>query len=186
MIVRRRLLLAIVWMLPSVLLALSCGERSPFSFDFEEAGILDQLGWTCRTLYRLSADHATSGTRSLEVTFFPAPPEIGSSYPGVTLPAFDPDWTGRRSLVFDVYNPEDKDLRLTLRIDDRRAPAYPERLNRGLTIAPGANHISIPLSDLVTSGSRRPLNLANILRLSLFMANPRERHTLYLDWLRVE
>jgi hypothetical protein len=164
----------------------SCRERRPFSYDFEESGILDELAWRCRTIYRLSPEHATSGTRSLEVTFFPAPPEDRENYPGVSFPAFDPDWNSRRSLVFDVYNPEERVLRLTLRIDDRRGPTYPERLNRTLTLAPGANRISIPLAGMLTSGSRRPLNLANILRVSLFMANPRERHTLYLDRVGLE
>jgi hypothetical protein len=167
-------------------LTLSCRDRPPFSYDFEEPGILDDLSWRCRTLYRISPDHATSGARSLEVTFFPAPAEDRENYPGVSLPVPNPDWTGRKTLVFDVYNPQDVTIRLTLRIDDRRGPMYPERLNQSFAVSPGANRISIPLGGMATSGSRRPLNLANILRVSLFMANPRERYTLHLDRVRLE
>lgn len=184
---RRRTLSALV--VPVLLLAVltpSCRERRPFSYDFEQPVVLDDLVWKCRALYRLSPEHSTSGARSLAVTFFPAPPEERENYPGVAFAGFDRDWSARRTLAFDVFNPDAVALSLTLRIDDRRGPKYTERLNRTLTIEPGANHVSIPLAGLATSGSRRPLDLTNILRVLLFMANPRERHTLYFDGFTLE
>jgi len=164
----------------------TCGETPLFNNDFEHPAVLDELVWKCGTLYRLSPEHATSGISSLEVTFSPGPPGVGERYPGLSLTDFNPDWSGRRALVFDAHNPESAALRLTLRIDDREAPRYPDRFNRSFTLSPGDNHIAIPLGELVTSGTKRTLDPRRIQRVMFFLANPKERHTLYLDRIRLE
>ena len=81
---------------------------------------------------------------------------------------------------------EKTSLRLTIRIDDTDNPSYNDRYNKTVTLNPRANHISIPLNQLVTSEANRKLNLSKIKRVLLFLTQPKERRTLYLDNLRLE
>jgi len=164
----------------------ACGETPLFDYDFERPAVLDELVWKCGTLYRLSPDHATSGDNSLEVTFYSGPPGVDESYPGLSLIDFGPDWSGYRTLVFDAFVPGEKAISLALRIDDRENPDYAERFNTAIPLTPGSNHIAIPLAGLLTSGSKRQLNLDEILEVTLFLANPQERHTIFFDRIRVE
>lgn len=164
----------------------ACRRMPPFRYDFEREDDLDELGWTCRTLFRLSDRFATSGSRSLEVEFFPDRTGSGESYPGLTLHRFDEDWSRRRTLALEVFNPEPRSLGLTVRIDDREHPEYPERYNARHAVAPGRNRIRIPLASLVTSGSRRALDLHSVRAVYFFLANPTERHVLLFDNLRLE
>lgn len=167
-------------------LAGSCHRPPRFGCDFEQDNALDLLEWSCRTLFRVSPDHATLGSRSLEISFFPAPEGQTENYPGISFSKFDPDWTRSRKLVFDVYNPESDAIRLALRIDDRQNPDYADRLNRSLPIPPGMNRVSLPLDELATSGTKRALDLHGIRTVILFISNPRERHVLYLDRIVLE
>ena len=165
---------------------LGCEAKPRFGNDFEDDSVLDELQWSCGTLFRISGDHATSGKRSLEISLYPAADSVIEHYPGVSFSGFDADWSGRRALVFDAFNPEDTAVPLEVRIDDRESPDYRERFNRTHTLAPGGNRISIPLASLVTSGTRRPLDLRRIRVVALFLANPGERRTLYLDRVGLE
>lgn len=165
---------------------LACKERPRFDYDFEQPAILDTLHWQCGTLFRLAPDHATSGASSLEVTFYPGPPGVNESYPGLSLTDLDRNWSGYRTLVFDAFVPREKAIPLALRIDDRENPEYADRFNAAIPLTPGSNHIAIPLTSLLTSGSKRPLNLNNILGVTLFLVSPQERHTIFFDRIRVE
>ena len=102
------------------------------------------------------------------MTFYPGPPGVDESYPGLSLTDFDRNWSGYRTLVFDAFVPGEKAIRLALRIDDRENPDYADRFNTAIPLAPGSNHIAIPLTSLVTSGSKRPLDLKNILGVIFF------------------
>lgn len=173
-------------LLLAALLAPACQRQPQFGYDFERDQVLDELVWTCRTLLRLSPEHAASGARSLEIAFHPAPGGLDENYPGVSFAGFDPDWSGSRTLALDAFNPEAAPLAVTLRIDDRKAPDYPDRFNRTLRLDSGPNRISLPIGELVTSGTNRPLDRRRIRTVMLFLANPAERHTLYLDRVRLE
>lgn len=171
----------------SLVASLPACQRSPrFDYDFESPTILDDLHWQCGTLFRIAAEHATSGSRSLEVSFYPGPAGDGERYPGLSLADFNSDLSGYGTLTFDAFVPGDSPISLGLRIDDRVNPDYADRFNRGIPLSPGMNHIAIPLSELIASGSRRPLNLEKIQAVVLFMANPKEQHTVFFDRLRVE
>ncbi len=163
-----------------LLLLTGCRTRSPFFYDFENEAILDTLYWRCKTIYTLSDENVTSGQKCLKMELYPSP------YPGIVLNNFDPDWSEYDVLRFDVYNQENIPLRLTIRIDDTMDPSYSNRYNNTITLNPGANHISIPLNSLVTSGTNRKLNLLSIERVSLFLVQPKEKRTLYLDNLHLE
>jgi hypothetical protein len=170
----------------SVLLAPACSRKPRFGNDFEREQVLDELEWKCRTLLRLSPEHATSGARSIEITCHPWPEGGQGNYPGLTFSQFDPDWSQFRALAFDVYNPMAEPMRLSLRIDDREAPVYADRFNRSIIFNQGKTLVLMPLDELVTSGTKRPLDLRRIRMVALFLANPRERQTFFLDNIRLE
>jgi hypothetical protein len=164
----------------------SCRRAPRFGTDFESDAALDLFDWSCRTLYRLTPEHATSGTSSLEISFHPAPDANAENYPGLAFSRFDPDWRGCRSLAFDAFNPESVPLQLGLRIDDREAPGHADRVNRSLLLAPGANRVALPLAGLLTTGTGRALDRRHVRRVLLFLSSPRQARTLYLDNLRLE
>ncbi len=162
------------------LLLTGCRTRSPFFYDFETEANLDTLYWECKTIFALSDKHVTSGQKCLKLELYP------SLYPGIKLNNFDPDWSEHDVLRFDVHNQENILLKLTIRIDDTDNPSYNDRYNNTFTLNPGMNHISIPLNSLVTSGANNKLNLLRIERVILFLVQPKEKRTLYLDNLRLE
>jgi hypothetical protein len=173
----------ILILLVSLVLLSSCHRvpsGEPVLFDFESDTELDQLSWSCHTLYSLSSDHATHGMKSLKLDLFP------SNYPGLIPILAVNDWQGFKELCFDVYNPSKIMVRIDVRIDDRKNfPDYEDRYNKSFVVKRGSNHISIPLDTLVASGTNRHLNLAQIHGLFIFMANPEKKTTLYIDSIKV-
>ena len=149
-------------------------------FDFESDKELDQLYWSCHTLYALSSDHATHGSKSLKLEIYP------SDYPGLTPMLAVKDWHGYEEFSLDVFNPSGKKMRVEVRIDDRQNfPDYNDRYNKSFVVKPGKNRISIPLETLVTSGTNRQLDLTHIDRLFIFMGRPEKQITLYIDSIKV-
>jgi hypothetical protein len=166
------------------IVALSACHGKPGSermlFDFESDGDLDRIHWKCRTLMSLSDEHVAHGAKSLKLELWP------SDYPGLAPMIADRDWKPYHSLCFDVYNPEGRELQITVRIDDRKDyPDYGDRYNKSFELKPGWNQMKIPLETLVTSKTARQLDLNCIYQFLLFMVNPRERHTIYVDNIRL-
>lgn len=162
---------------------MSCSSeinRERILFDFESDSELDQIHWECHTLFFLSDKHASHGKRSLKMELYP------SDYPGLTPMLKENDWRGFKALCFDIYNPEEKQVRISVRIDDKKDyPDYKDRYNKSFILNQGMNQISIPLNSLVTSGKDRNLNLKNIYRLLIFTASPEKRVVLYIDFIRL-
>jgi hypothetical protein len=149
--------------------------------DFETDADLDRVHWQCRTLFSLSSEHVTSGEHSLKMELFPA------DYPGLSLKLDEHDWSRFGSVVFDIFNPQDETLEITVRIDDRPDyPDYADRHNGRHALLPGGNHIRIPMSSLRTSGSGRPLNLKTIKRFLFFLVDTQKIYTFYVDKIRLE
>lgn len=165
------------------LIFVGCADPTPAEkvlFDFESDAELDQVHWKCHALFSLSEEHATHGSKCLRMELYP------STYPGVSPMVREKDWSGFRSLCFDVYNPEERELGIAVRIDDKKNwPDYPDRYNKRFALLKGMNRIEIPLSTLVTSGTRRGMDLKNIHRFLIFMADPPEKNVLYVDYIRL-
>jgi hypothetical protein len=107
-----------------------------------------------------------------------------SAYPGFSFRLSQGNWRGYQPLCFDLHNPQQTVLPLTIRIDDREDyPYYPDCYNATFSFNPGMNHYVLPLQDLVTSGSRKPLDLRRIHRFLVFMVNPSEKTRFYLDYV---
>ncbi len=175
----RHLILAII----VIFGAFACTEQVPpekILFDFESDAELDRIHWKCFTMFSLSDKYVTHGTRSLKMELYP------SDWPGWTPKLDDNDWRRFEILELDVYNPENKEVSVAVRIDDREDfPAYADRYNQSFVMKPGANSIRIPLENLITSGTKRNLDLKRIYRFLIFMGHPKQKHVLYLDNVRL-
>jgi hypothetical protein len=139
---------------------LNCYGNTPKElvlFDFESDSELDRIHWECHTLFSLSDEHASHGKRSLKMELFP------SDYLGLTPMLKENDWSRYKALCFDIYNPGEKQVQVSVRIDDKKDyPDYAERYNRSFNVNPGMNQISIPFKSLITSGTKRNLDLKKI------------------------
>jgi len=164
------------------LILLSCSGKPSehILFDFESDSELDKLKWKCRTLFSLSSEHATHGAHSLKMELFP------SDYPGFSPKLSEKDWRRHRTLSFDIFNAQDANVTVIMRIDDQpENTGYADRYNQKFRLDSGANTVSIPLDSLVTSGNPRRLDLKNIHKLIIFLSHPKQMHVLYLDYLRI-
>ncbi len=144
--------------------------------DFENDEQLDELSWKCGTTYERVKEHASSGQYSLKIEMYPA----------VTWPGFGKgikkSWAGYNYLSINIFNPAAESIRLSYRIDDRRnSPPYADRANGRILINPGPNTITFNLQELKTSDGKRPLNLNRICSFLLFLHEPEEKITLFLD-----
>ncbi|HSW63725.1 MAG TPA: hypothetical protein VLH56_10520 [Dissulfurispiraceae bacterium] len=161
-----------------------CHNNQPkevFLADFESDAGLDKLQWSCRTLYSVSNEHATRGTKSLRMDLYP------SDYPGLSFAPEVKDWRRYRALSFDVFVPADDVESINVRIDDasRRTHAR-DQYNEQFGVRQGANTIVIPLSALVSSNDGSPLDLSRISRVIIFLISPKMKTTLYIDAVRLE
>ncbi|HEX8947875.1 MAG TPA: hypothetical protein VF790_02865 [Dissulfurispiraceae bacterium] len=167
----------------AALLLLNCGGSAPRDLvllDFESDRELDRIHWDCHTLLSLSDRHVSHGSKSLKLELFT------SEYPGLSPVLGENDWRGYRALLFDIYNPQENAVRITVRIDDREDyPEYRDRYNGGFTLAPGPNRIRIPLGALTTPGAARRLDLGEIRRLFIFTARPERKVVLFVDYIRL-
>jgi len=177
------LILCRIFLLYCIVFVSACQGRQDSErmlFDFESEGELDRIHWKCHTLMSLSGEHFSHGRRSLKLELYP------SGYPGLAPMIAGRDWHAYKTLCFDVYNPEQRDLRITVRIDDQKDyPGYEDRYNKSFVLKNGMNQMRIPLDTLVTSGKKRQLDLRQIYRFLFFMVNPKERHTIYVDYMRL-
>jgi hypothetical protein len=161
----------------------ACSDQRPkeeILFDFETDAELDRIHWQCFTMFTLSNEHVTHGSKSLRMELYP------SNWPGLTPKLNVRNWKGFKAVSFDAYNPESSDIAITLRIDDREDfPDYDDRYNRSFVLKPGWNRIEVPFNSLMTSGTLRKMDLDNIYSFLFFMGNPDEKHVLYIDFIRL-
>lgn len=159
----------------------SCKQERLFYFDFEHDEELDGIRWECRALYSLASDHVAHGKSSLRLEMF------SGKYPGLKISRFDPDWSNSRVLRAEIYNPQNDSLRLQVRIDDMRGnQPYADRFNSRMLLPPGWTHVALPLDSLLTSGTKRRMNLTSIEKIDFFISHPKEPVTLFFDHLRLE
>jgi hypothetical protein len=105
-----------------------------------------------------------------------------SAYPGMAFELPIHNWSGYKMLSLDIYNPQEEIIFLAMRIDDRKEyPSFDDRYNNSFLLKPGMNHLNIPLASMATSGTKRNLNLRNIHRFLIFMAQPQKKYILYID-----
>ena len=80
---------------------ISCSKDAPkvvMLHDFETDSELDQLHWSCHTLFALSDEHATHGSKSLKLELY------HSDYPGLSFIPSVMDWRYYRCLALTSIN----------------------------------------------------------------------------------
>ena len=137
----------------------------------------------------------TDGVWALRVDLVPG------EYPGVTMIWPTADWSAYDELVFDVTIPErdakgemaviaDEDrkpLTLILKVEDTNHNGeYEDRFHRALELKPGRHEIRVALSEIEIAPRSRALDLRDVARIQLFLNNPKQARTLFLDHFRLE
>ena len=166
-------------------LVLCCSNSNPpkenIFFDFESDSELDEVHWKCHTLMSISNKYATHGKGSLKLELYP------SSYPGFNPFTKIIDWSPFKSLCFDIYNPDENEKQITVRVDDKEYETeYSDRYNKSFVIKTGMNHIEIRLDSLITSGTKRKMDTSEIYKFLFFMHEPSEKVVLYVDYIRLK
>lgn len=111
-----------------------------------------------------------------ELSFFPA------EFPGLTIEEVSPDWHEYDSLAFDLFSKLPAPISLALRIDDHKHDySFNDRYNLELTVAPGLNHVVVPMTAIERGPRRRRINLSSMARILLFAVNPKDTFSLYLS-----
>ena len=163
------------------ILAAACNDiddmaGQPYFFDFETAAEMERFSWRCQTLFERTRDFATNGEYGLKLEFFP------SKYPALKTSRFQPDWTIFSSLHFDVFNPEKDTLRLDFKIKDADDRQHYECLK----IPPGQEHVALPLSALAYDNQNRKLDFSRIRSVTVYILQPKQKHTLYFDYFHLK
>ena len=106
---------------------------------------------------------------------------------GLDLDEPYPDWTGYHTLAFDLINPSDAPLHLSIRIHDRRHNwQLSDRFTRKFTLAPRARTIyTVPLADVERGPRTRRLDMDHIANLLLFTTGADAGREIYVSriWL---
>lgn len=148
-------------------------------FDFDSPAGLGRLNWECHKWLELTAERATAGRYSLRLVLPPG------RYPGIVFRDLPEDWSGRRALNLDVYNPQGN-FPFHIRIDDQKSGwEYARRFDMTVELRPGMNHISIPIPSLRANGNSRPLDLKRIKRLMIFVPENPAKREFYITKMRL-
>ena len=150
-------------------------------YDFESRDELSGLYYRCHTWFDIDTRHATSGKRSLRLEMYP--PE---TYPGLSIKDLKGPWRDVEEIRLDIFNPGQKEISVTFRIDDREdGPPYADRVNKRVSLRPGLNHVVLDLKNLLTSGTRRHLLPERICSFMFFLVSPSRPVTIFVDNIRL-
>ncbi len=112
---------------------------------------------------------------------------LPGGFSGVCREGFVHDWRGYKIFSADVYLPAEKDMGITLRINDKlHDNEFNDRFNRRIMLKPGLNHISINLEHIRKSPATRPMDMGNVTRICFFAAGLSKPEIVYLDNIRLE
>ncbi|MEW6358772.1 MAG: beta-galactosidase [Planctomycetota bacterium] len=146
------------------------------------------------------AEHATDGQHALKLHFEKV------AWPGISFHAGEgferADWSAFGSILFDVHNPENEDVRVCVRIDDdKKADGRIHCIQGGAEVPAGAtktlfftlrcdefNMRGLPQAIQGMIGiprDKREIDLTRVVQFLIFVPKPDKEHTLYLDNIRL-
>jgi len=123
---------------------------------------------------------ARSGEPVTRVTFRPRP------WPGIIVREPYPDWTGYRTLRFQIYSELDRRRPVVLWIEDEgHKDRRSDRYERVFDVEPGLNDYSVPLAEIASAPAGRAMVMSRISFMMLFTRRPSETFVLYVGdiWL---
>jgi hypothetical protein len=101
-------------------------------------------------------------------------------YPGVSIMEPEDNWSGYRSLHFDVFSTNIDNVKMVLRVHDKQHNQdYRDRFNRHFILQPGLNRIVVGLAEIRDAPYNRKIDMVNIAGIELFLIDVKE--PLYLE-----
>ncbi len=162
---------------PAAVLTDVVRQRSEFPLVGSFENELELRRWQVKTgQMSRSGDHVSHGESSLRVKLEPG------EYPGLRLRWPPNDWSGYSTLSFDVWNDADIPLEVVVRVHDfTHNNDHLDRFNREATIKPGANTLTVSLSEVRTAPTDRELDITAITQLQIYSADLSDPYVLYFD-----
>ncbi len=157
-------------------------DQFPVLSDFETPFEIER--WNGSAGRTISNDVAISGKHSMRM-------QLGTGkYSGVSLKYFPGDWKGFRAFEFSVYNPDQEEIKITCRINDRKhvegeKELFSDRFNRTFVLVQGWHTIRISAEDILRAPAERKMDVVNILGVGIFAVRLPRARVIYIDGVRV-
>ncbi len=108
-------------------------------------------------------------------------------WPGLISRDVSDDWRNYNYFVFEVFNPQQQELQLVLRINDKHHNnRHADRFNRTYEIKPGHREIKVAIDDITRGPSTRKMDMEHVFGTMVYMLRPPRPYTLYFDNFRLE
>lgn len=150
--------------------------------NFEQASELNRWS-TFFARMSISDEYVKLGEHSLKFTLIP------HRYSDITMDSFVGNWENFEKINFDLYNPQNQTVSMVVKIFDQQHPhnhyRFLDRFNQRITVNPGWNEFSFPITDIINAPENRINDIKNIRNFSLFTIDIKNRMTFYLDDLRL-
>lgn len=158
--------------------------RAAFPVLADFATVFEFGRWTSEgVMVTRQAGGGRAGRAALRMEVVPSEQD----YPGVFMSEGLGNWTGYERLLVNIFSERDEPILLWIRIDDRRAqPAYQDRAQQRIELAPGWNEVSWSLEDLLQTPSGRALDRARLTRLGFFFDQRTAHQAIRIDHLRLD
>ncbi len=138
---------------------------------------------TTATNISLTSSPTKEGSFALSATF------LASQYPTIALHNFQNNWQGYTSFSFHIYNPQSRELSLTLKIDDKQHSQsgylYADRFNQVITLPSGWSFHKVSLVNIINAPQNRQLDITRLSSVSFFLVEPSQTTLLFFDELRL-
>ena len=176
------ILLFVVELAPAGLAAIDeyrAQNQFPVLSDFESR--LELSRWDGDAHYILSNAHTWHGKKALKIHL------TTELYSGVSLVYLPSDWSGYKTLHFNVYDPDNQPLTMTCRIHDalhvKNGQHYSDRFNKQFALKPGWNEITMDLREVQNAPKGRAMDLTQIINVAIFATRLQAARVLYLDYI---
>ncbi len=154
-------------------------RQFPVLSDFETRYEVDR--WESNGGIRIAEGIARNGNRALRVQL------TTDKYSGISLKYFQGDWRAFTDLLFSVYLPADKSLKIFCRIHDSvHSNQYSDRFNQSFLLKKGWNDLVISLAEVKNGPRDRLLNLADVENFKIFVMEQEKERVIYLDSVYLE
>jgi hypothetical protein len=152
-------------------------NQFPVLSDFET--FFEQTRWQDIRQVKRQSKVVRNGKYGLRIQLSTA------TYSGINLFYFPGDWRGYMVVNFSVYNPDDEELALHVRIHDRlhrrHAMKFTDRFHKRFVISAGWNDLSVSLQEVYNAPSDRQMDMARIENFGIFVVRQPRARVIYLD-----
>ncbi|MFP4418876.1 MAG: VanZ family protein, partial [Chitinispirillaceae bacterium] len=177
------IVILIITMIPLISLSISMGYRShifPLLSGFESRWVNCIVNAQQAEIKFVQPPPAWSGNSSGRCARVQVMPE--KKYPGIHMQELQSDWSEYSFFSFEIFNPQDTVLALTLRIHDRAHDgAYSDRFNHRIRLPRGAHRVCIPLDTIMHAPRRRLMRLEEIAGIIWFSSFSHHAYVYYID-----